>query len=109
MKRLKQILLVSSVAMIIAGCSSLTSSKTAFQTLQTAETAVLAANAAFLDRVVTGQVATNTVPTVEAAFNDTQLAIHTAAASASGGLNAPIPLATNAKVMSFTNMVNFVK
>jgi len=91
------------------GMTCANNNQTAYQTIGAAEAAVLAANSAFLDSVVTGLTPTNSVPQVEAAFNDTQMALHTAASIASGGNNAPIPTATNAKVMSFTNLVNTVK
>lgn len=88
---------------LVSGCK--TGSTTAYQTISATETAVLAANKIYLTQVVLGKVATNSVPTVEAAFNDTQLALASAAAFASGGSSAPIPAAAMAKATSFTNTV----
>lgn len=92
------------VALLLCGCAT----RTAYQSIAATETAVLAANAAYLDTVVTGQTSTNSVPMVEAAFNDTQLALHAAAVTASGGSSAPVPSATAVKAMNFTNLVNAV-
>lgn len=101
---MKRLLLI--IPIVLLGC--VTPSKTAYQTIATAEAAVLAANSAYLDSVVLGHTPTNSVPSVEAAFNDTQLALRTAAALASGGNAAPIPAMTNAKVINFTNLANSV-
>lgn len=98
-------LMAIAVAVILIGCAT----KTAYVSIATMELATLSANHAYLDRVFTGQIPTNSVPTVEAAFNDTQLALHAAAAIASGGSSAPIPPATLVKVSNFTNLVNSVK
>lgn len=92
------------VVLIVGACAT----KTAFQTISATETAVLNANSAYLDSVVSGATPTNSVPQVEAAFNDTQLALHSAAAIASGGASAPVPAATATKAQSFTNLVNSV-
>jgi len=100
-----KILIAIAVALVLVGCAT----KTAYQTISATETAVLAANGAYLDSVVTGQTATNSVPTVEAAFNDTQLALHAAAAVASGGSAAPVPPAAAIKAQNFTNLVQSVK
>lgn len=87
---------------LLFGCST----QSAYQSISAIEAAVLSANAAYLDSVVSGATATNSVPTVEAAFNDTQLALHSAAAIASGGASAPVPAATATKAANFTNMVS---
>ena len=94
-------------SVIVIGCGLIgCTTQTAYQTIAASETAVLNANAAYLDSVVSGITPTNGVPQVEAAFNETQLALHAAAAVASGGANAPIPTAVAVKVMNFTNNVN---
>jgi hypothetical protein len=77
----------------------------AFQSIATVEAGVIAANGAYLDSVVTGLAPTNGIPTVEAAFNDTQLALRTAASLASGGSSAPVPAATFTKAVNFTNTI----
>lgn len=106
MKRLILALFLLAVAWI--GCT--TSQQTvAYKTIGASEAAVLAANSAYLDAVVTGVVPTNSVPQVERDFNDVQMALHLAAVTASGGANAPIPIAVNVKVMNFTNAVNVPK
>jgi len=84
-------------------CSN--NNKVAYQTIGATEAAVLAANLAYLDQVVTGVVKTNGVPTVEAAFNDTQMALRAAAAIASGGTNAAVPATSLAKATAFTNTI----
>lgn len=93
-------------------CLSLTAAscpnKTSYETIASTEAAVLAANAAYLDSVVTGQTSTNSVPTVEAAFNDTQLALHAAAAAAQGGASAPVPPSVAVKASNFTNLAAVV-
>lgn len=96
----KTLLSLCLVVTVAASCP-----RTAYQSISATETAVLNANAAYLDSVVSGVTPTNSVPTVEAAFNDTQLALHAAAVVASGGASAPVPAATAAKAQSFTNMV----
>lgn len=101
---MKTIISICALALVLIGCAT----KTAYQTIAATETAVLAANAAYLDSVVSGQTTTNGVPQVEAAFNDTQLALHAAAAVASGGASAPVPAATATKAANFTNLVNNV-
>ena len=109
MKRLTLTFLLLAMPLAPMGWTGMTcanNNKTAYQTIGAAESAVLAFNIAYLDSVVTGVTPTNSVPTVEAAFNDTQLALRTAAALASGGTNAPIPAVTNVKVINFTNMVS---
>lgn len=98
----KKLLVAGALALVIVGCAT---SKTAYQSIYTTEVAVSAANRIYLDQVVTGQVPTNSVPTVEAIFNDTQLALHSAAAIASGGSSAAVPAATLAKATGFTNAV----
>ncbi len=85
--------------------ASCPNNKTVFQTIKATEEAVLAANGAYLDAVVTGQIKTNGVPQVEAAFNDTQMALHSAAVVASGGINAPVPQTVLAKATAFTNTI----
>lgn len=87
------------VFVAMEGCTT----TSAYQTIAASETAVLKANSAYLDGVVSGVIPTNNVPQVEAAFNDTQLALHAAASVASGGMNAPVPAAVAVKVMNFTN------
>ena len=79
--------------------------KTAYQTIAATEAAVSTANMAYLDSVVTGTVKTNGVPAVEAAFNDTQMALRAAAAIASGGSSAPVPATVLAKATAFTNTI----
>jgi len=88
------------------GMTCANNNKTAYQTIGATEAAVLAANGAYLDSVVIGVAPTNNVPKVEAAFNDTQLALRTAAALASGGLSAPVPATVLAKATAFTNTIN---
>lgn len=92
------------IVLFFPGCANL-----AYQTIGSAEAAVSSVNSAYLDGVVTGQIPTNSVPQVEAAFNDTQLTLHSAAVIAAGGDKAPIPALANAKVVAFTNLVNSVK
>ena len=87
--------------LILVGCAT----KTAYQTISAVETSVLAANKIYLTQVVTGQIPTNSVPVVEASFNDTQLALAAAAAIASGGSSAAVPAATLAKATAFTNVI----
>lgn len=87
------------------GASCPNAGKTSYQSIAATESAVLAANSAYLDQVVSGQVKTNGVPTVEAAFNDTQLALHTAAAIAAGGSSAAVPATVLAKATAFTNTI----
>lgn len=87
----------------LIGCTT-SQQTTAFKTIGTAEAAVINANRAYLDSVVTGQTPTNSVPTVEAAFNDTQLALHQAAAMASGGTNAPVPAVAQVKAQNFIGL-----
>lgn len=94
--------------LVLIGCTT-SQQTTAFKTIGTAEAAVIGANAGFLDSVVTGQTSTNAVPTVEAAFNATQLALHQAAALASGGTNAPPSPATAAQAQNFINLANSTK
>ena len=100
----RSILASLSITLLVVGCAIL-GSKTAFQSISATETAVILANKAYLDSVVTGAVKTNGVPVVEAAFNDTQLALHAAAAVASGGNNAPVPPTALAKATAFTNTI----
>ena len=95
--------LLAALALCIGGCTT-SQQTTAFKTIGAAEAAVSSANHAYLDAVVTGQIPTNSVPQVEAAFNDTQLTLHTAAALASGGSNAPPPAVASAKATAFINM-----
>ncbi len=99
------------LALTAIGCAVLIACTTTsqYKTIAATEQAVLASNAAYLDSVVTGQTKTNDVPKVEAAFNATQMALHTAAALAAGGSSAPVPATVNAQVESFTNLVNSVK
>jgi len=99
----EEVVLLFGIAVCAFAISCSTTS--AFQTISATETSVLAANRIFLDQVVTGQVPTNNVPIVEAAFNDTQLALHAAAVAASGGGSAPVPAAVLTKATSFTNIV----
>ena len=103
MKRINLLLIY--LVLIVVGCST----TTAYKTIATTEAAVLSANSAYLDSVVSGQTKTNDVPRVEQAFNATQMALHSAAALASGGANAPVPATVNTQVMDFTNLVNSVK
>ncbi len=103
MKRLFLGLLLVGMTM---GMTCKNNNQTAYQTIGAVEQAVLLANQAYLDLVVTGQTPTNSVPGVEAAFNDTQLTLRTAAALASGGTNAPIPAAVMVKATGFTNTIN---
>lgn len=108
---MKQILLATLLlAMPLApvgwtGMTCANNNKTAFQSIGATEQAVLAANQAYLDLVVTGQVKTNGVPVVEAAFNDTQMTLRAAAALASGGNNAAVPATALAKASAFTNTI----
>lgn len=110
MKKLYKVLIISAALCFVAmplilfipGCSS--AQTTAYKSIAATETLVVNANSAFLDSVVTGQTPTNSVPQVEAAFNDTQIALHAAAAIASGGNSAPVPPAVNAKATAFINL-----
>jgi hypothetical protein len=97
----KKLFLSGVLVLTLVGCTT----TSAFQSISATETAVLAANRVYLDQVVTGKVSTNSVPTVEAVFNDTQLSLHAAAAIASGGGSAPVPPAVLAKATAFTNTV----
>lgn len=90
---------------VFIGCST----TTAYKTIATTEAAVSSANSAYLDSVVTGQTRTNDVPRVEQAFNSTQMALHAAAAIASGGSGASTPPAVAAQASDFQNLVNSVK
>lgn len=98
-----KILTILAASVLLAGC------KTAYRSIATTEAIVHAANGAYLDSVVSGQTKTNDVPRVEAAYNATQLSLHTAAALASSGSSAPVPAAVNTQVIDFTNLVNSVK
>ena len=98
-------LIVIALAASLVGCAT----KSSYQSIAAAEAIVSNANSAYLDSVVTGQTPTNNAPQVEAAFNDTQLALHAAAVLASGGSSAPVPPATAVKVTNFTNLVNSVQ
>lgn len=107
---MKKLLAVLLLAMPLSpsgwtGMTCANNNQTAYQSISATEAGVLAANAAYLDSVVTGLAKTNGVPAVEAAFNDTQLALHSAAALASGGVSAPVPAAVLAKAMLFTNTI----
>jgi len=84
----------------LGGCGT-TAQSVSYQTIGSLETAVLNANASFLDSVVLGKTPTNSVPQVESAFNEAQMALHLAAVLASGGTNAPAPAATAAKANAF--------
>ena len=88
------------------GMTCKNNNQTAYQTIGATEAAVSAANMAYLDLVVTGKTPTNNVPKVEAAFNDTQMALRTAASIASGGINAAVPLTVLTKATDFTNTIN---
>ena len=87
------------------GMTCANGNKTVYQTIAATEAAVSTANMAYLDSVVTGTVKTNGVPAVEAAFNDTQMALRAAAAIASGGSSAPVPATVLAKATAFTNTI----
>jgi len=103
---MKKYIAMAASCCLLSMASCTTSQQTiAFQSISTVEAGVVAANGAYLDAVVTGIAPTNGVPTVEAAFNDTQLALHTAAVLASGGSSAPTPPATFAKAVAFTNTI----
>lgn len=104
MKRIPLALLVLMLPCIAMTCKN--NNQAAYQTIGATEQAVLAANMAYLDSVVTGRTATNSVPTVEAAFNATQLALRSAAAVASGGTNAAVPATVMAQATAFTNVIN---
>lgn len=87
------------------GCKN-SPSTVAYQTIGATESAVQAANLAYLDSVVIGKTPTNSVPTVEAAFNSTQMALRAAAAIASGGSSAAVPASVLAQATAFTNTIN---
>jgi len=109
MKRLFLSILLLSMPLAPIGWTGMTcknNNQTAYQTIGATEAAVSAANLAYLDLVVTGKSPTNNVPKVEAAFNDTQLALRTAASMASGGTSAAVPLAVLTKATDFTNTIN---
>lgn len=108
-KRLFLALLLLVLPLAPVGWTGMTcknNNQTAYQTIGTAEQAVISANGAFLDTVVTGQTPTNNVPKVEAAFNDVQLALHTAAVAASAGTNAPVSALLSQKVSAFIATAN---
>jgi hypothetical protein len=105
---MKNILQIAALSLCICGCTT-SQQTTAYKTIGATEAAVLNANAAYLDSVVTGQTPTNSVPTVESAFNDMQFALHQAAAFASGGTNSPTSPALDAKANAFINMASFRK
>ena len=64
------------------------------------------ANAAYLDAVVSGNAPTNSVPTVEASFNDTQMALRLAASATQGGSQAAVPADVATKAQNFINLAN---
>ena len=97
------------VLMTFIGCTTPSAQSVIYQSIATTEAGVIAANAAYLDSVVTGITPTNSVPKVEAAFNDTQMALHTAASIASGGSSAPVSPAVFQKAVAFTNTINSVQ
>lgn len=66
---------------------------------------MLNANSAYLDAVVSGKIPTNSVPQVEAAFNDTQMTLHAAVVLAQGNTAAPVTPAAAGTANSFTNLV----
>jgi hypothetical protein len=104
MKRLLLSLCVV-VALFITACNT----PRGYQTIAATETVVLNVNSAYLNAVVKGQIPTNNVPKVEAAFNDAQMALRLAAIVASGNANAPVPPDAKLRADSFVTLVNSQK
>ena len=106
----KHLALIAALLCIV-GCNLATHQTTTFQTLGSLESAVTGANNGYYDSVVAAYqagnfAATNSVPVVSAAYNDTQLAIHTAVVIASAGSNAPAPAVIQTKAQNFINLAN---
>lgn len=108
---MKQLLITFLLLLMLltSGMTCKNNNQVAYQAISTTEAAVIAANSAFLDSVVTGRTPTNSVPKVEADFNALQLALHAAASVASGGASAPTPPALFVQATTFTNTINSVQ
>ncbi len=99
---MKKLILLLCAVMGMTACNTPRS----YQSIAATEDLVLTVNSLYLSAVVSGQVSTNGVPEVEAAFNDTQMALKIAAVMASGGASATVPKANKAQADSFIKLVN---
>ena len=86
MRQMKSLAVVLAVAFLI-GCAS--QSTVAYKTLSALQVTTSAAYAGYLDLVVTGQIKTNSVPTVSRDYTLYLAAWNAAVSIASKGTNAP--------------------
>ncbi len=102
---MKTTLSIVLLALALVACKTTSS----YQSIAATETLVLNANSAYLESVVSGQTRTNEVPVVEAAFNDIQMVLHSAAAIAQGGASAPVTPGVAGQANSFIALANSAK
>lgn len=104
---MKKLLLLLSIATIV-GCTS-TQQRIAINTLSTTEQSVTAAVDAYDTLVIKGQLPTNDVPKISAAYNKFQAALIVAEDAVQYNTNAITPPALVVEAQDVINLINTVK
>lgn len=103
------IILAFGLVIIEGGCTTPSSQTVAYNTLATTGLTANAAFTAYMDLVVKGKVATNSVPNIAAAYNDFQAAYGAALTLAQFNPNAIAPSNVVASANSLVIKINIVE